>query len=594
MTARPERTQGLGRGLASLIPQRSPGQPTDHRHRRSRGSGRIRTSRASASTPRRWHRSPQSIAEHGVLQPILVTETIDGYQLVAGERRLRAAQAAGLERIPAVVRQLADREQLELALVENLQREDLDPLETARSLPAADRRIRASARTTSRHASAGRARPSRTRSACSTLRRASRRPSPTDGSPRVTAGRSAASRSNSRTASSTRSPARSCPSARPRSSSADCGSRNPSAAERGAPAHRSGARARRGGPPTLARHQGQPRPVAARRPDRHRVLQRRRTRAALRAPDRRDRVTEEATRSTASAATNGRPKRAKAGASDYTAASIQVLEGLEAVRKRPGMYIGSTDARGLHHLVWEVVDNSIDEAMAGQATTIHVTIATDGKVDRVRTTAAASRSASIRPARTPSRSSTRSSTRAASSVAAATRSPAACTASASASSTRCPRGCASNRPATASIWAQEYVRGKPTGPVKKIGPQGDRRGTTTSFLADSGDVRDDRLLVRHHQPAPARVGLPEQGCLDHLRSTSASDRERSFYFEGGLQSFVRHLNRNKEVLHTKPIYVERREGGDGRRGRAPVQRHLHRERPRVRQQHQHASTVART
>ena len=73
----------------------------------------------------------ESIAEHGVLQPILVTETVDGYQLVAGERRLRAAQAAGLERIPAVVRQLADRDQLELALVENLQREDLDPLETA-------------------------------------------------------------------------------------------------------------------------------------------------------------------------------------------------------------------------------------------------------------------------------------------------------------------------------------------------------------------------------------------------------------------------------------------------------------------------------
>jgi ParB family chromosome partitioning protein len=72
-----------------------------------------------------------SIAEHGVLQPIVVTETIDGYQLVAGERRLRAAQAAGLDRVPAVVRQLADREQLEIALVENLQREDLDPLETA-------------------------------------------------------------------------------------------------------------------------------------------------------------------------------------------------------------------------------------------------------------------------------------------------------------------------------------------------------------------------------------------------------------------------------------------------------------------------------
>ncbi len=72
-----------------------------------------------------------SVAEHGILQPILVTETVEGYQLVAGERRLRAAIAAGLERVPAVVRQLADRDQLELALVENLQREDLDPIEAA-------------------------------------------------------------------------------------------------------------------------------------------------------------------------------------------------------------------------------------------------------------------------------------------------------------------------------------------------------------------------------------------------------------------------------------------------------------------------------
>jgi len=130
MTVRPERPQGLGRGLASLIPQRGAGQ---------HGTIEIAISRIRPN-PRQPRKrfDPESLAtltasisEHGLLQPILVTEVVDGYQLVAGERRLRAAQAAGLERVQAVVRQLADREQLELALVENLQREDLDPLETA-------------------------------------------------------------------------------------------------------------------------------------------------------------------------------------------------------------------------------------------------------------------------------------------------------------------------------------------------------------------------------------------------------------------------------------------------------------------------------
>ena len=132
MTVGSDRPQGLGRGLAALIPQR----PTA-----TGGSTEIPLARIREN-PRQPRQKmaddalatlAESIRTHGVIQPILVTETIDGYQLVAGERRVRAARLAGLDRIPAIVRQLADRQQLELALVENLQREDLDPIEAARA-----------------------------------------------------------------------------------------------------------------------------------------------------------------------------------------------------------------------------------------------------------------------------------------------------------------------------------------------------------------------------------------------------------------------------------------------------------------------------
>ena len=232
MTVKPERTQGLGRGLASLIPQRQSGPDRRPRDPDQRGSARTRIQPRKRFDAEELASLTASITEHGVLQPILVTETIDGYQLVAGERRLRAAQAAGLERIPAVVRQLADREQLELALVENLQREDLDPLETAEAYRQLIEEFGFSQDEVANRV--GRPdRRSRTRSACSTWRPASRRRSRTAGSPRATAARSAVWPSSCRTASSTRSSARSCRSARPRSSSAGCANRSPKP-----PAHR--------------------------------------------------------------------------------------------------------------------------------------------------------------------------------------------------------------------------------------------------------------------------------------------------------------------------------------------------------------------
>jgi ParB family chromosome partitioning protein len=132
MTVRSDRPQGLGRGLAALIPQRAPSLGGSieiplARIRENPRQPRLRMDDEALAG------LAESVRQHGVIQPILVTESIDGYTLVAGERRVRAARMAGLDRVPAIVRQLADRQQLELALVENLQREDLNPMEAARA-----------------------------------------------------------------------------------------------------------------------------------------------------------------------------------------------------------------------------------------------------------------------------------------------------------------------------------------------------------------------------------------------------------------------------------------------------------------------------
>ena len=125
-----ERHTGLGRGLGALIPQTSPAgaAPVEIPISRIRGNPYQPRQRVEQQA---LESLAGSIAIHGVLQPVLVTEVLDGYQLVAGERRVRAAQMAGLDRVPAIVRQMAQRDQLAVALVENVQRADLNAMEEA-------------------------------------------------------------------------------------------------------------------------------------------------------------------------------------------------------------------------------------------------------------------------------------------------------------------------------------------------------------------------------------------------------------------------------------------------------------------------------
>jgi DNA gyrase subunit B len=254
----------------------------------------------------------------------------------------------------------------------------------------------------------------------------------------------------------------------------------------------------------------------------------------------------------------GRRKKAAAAGSDYTAASIQVLEGLEAVRRRPGMYIGSTDERGLHHLVWEVVDNSIDEAMAGHATTIRVTIQPDSTIEVIddgRGVPVGKHSTgkdALEVVHTVLHAGGKFGG-GGYKVSGGLHGVGVSVVNALSSWLRVETA------RDGSIWAQEYERGKPTGPVKKVGPQGDRRGTRTQFRADAEmfettDYSFETISQRLRESAYLTKGVWITLIDERI------DRERSFYFEGGLQSFVRHLNRNKEALHYRPIYVERREG----------------------------------
>ena len=242
----------------------------------------------------------------------------------------------------------------------------------------------------------------------------------------------------------------------------------------------------------------------------------------------------------------------------YDASTIQVLEGLEAVRRRPGMYIGSTDVRGLHHLVREIVDNSVDEALGGHADTIVTRIGADGVVtvtDNGRGIPVDKHAKQNKSALEVIMTILHAGGKFGGGgykVSGGLHGVGASVVNA------LSEWCRVEVRRNGKLYRQEYRRGVPVGPVKTVGPAAPSdHGTTTSFLADSQiftdglDYNFDQLIQWFRETAYLTRGL-KLTLIDER-----SDREMSFYFEGGIVSFVRHLNRNRTVVHDRPFYVLR-------------------------------------
>ncbi len=250
------------------------------------------------------------------------------------------------------------------------------------------------------------------------------------------------------------------------------------------------------------------------------------------------------------------PKRArKIRAGEYTAEDIQVLGGREAVRRRPGMYIGSTDQRGLHHLIYEIAYNSVDEAMAGCCDRIIVTMKADKSVSVIDNGRGIP--VDIHPQTKVSALET---------VMTVLHAGAKFGGKTYAVSGGL-HGVGASVVNALSEWMsvdvkrdgklhhQDYKRGVPTAPVKVIG-KAEGTGTATAFLPDKeifGTISYDfdTISDRIREMAYLNKGV-EMTLIDEEH-----DRERTFYFEGGITGFIRHLNRNRAVRHPMPIYINK-------------------------------------
>ena len=244
---------------------------------------------------------------------------------------------------------------------------------------------------------------------------------------------------------------------------------------------------------------------------------------------------------------------------EYKADQIQVLEGLEAVRKRPGMYIGSVSVRGLHHLVYEIVDNSVDEALAGYCTKINVVIE-KGNIIRVEDNGRGI-PVDIHP---------KTKISAAETVYTVLHAGGKFGGDSGYKVSGGLHGVGSSVVNALSEWTEvtikrdggiykmKFNRGKTVEPLTKIGDSNET-GTTVRFFADGTifetlEYEYEVLENRFREMAFLTKGL---------RITIRDEREEpikeaDFCFEGGLVSFVEYLNKNKEKLHEKPIYIDKK------------------------------------
>ena len=256
--------------------------------------------------------------------------------------------------------------------------------------------------------------------------------------------------------------------------------------------------------------------------------------------------------------------------SDYGTSAIQVLEGLEAVRRRPGMYLGGTDIKALHHLVNEVVDNAIDEALAGACDTIVVVIHPDSSV----TVSDNGRGIPVGPHSTQKDS--RGKPMDTLDVVMTILHAGAKFGGGGYKVSGGLHGVGVSAVNAVSEWVetevrrdghvyqQRYERGVPQGTVKVAGKAGpNEHGTTQTFLFDKQIFKEPGLDYRFETLATRfrEMAFVTRGVTINYRD-ERDGREMNFYFEGGITSFVRYLNRNRQTLHPV-VHVEREVEGVG-------------------------------